>query len=109
VLAENEHTVVYRDFAHAPSKLTATIQALRRQFPGRKLFGVFELHTYSSLNEHFLNEYTGAMEEADYAAVVYSKHALELKRLPDLDLQKIKEGFGRKDLQVFNDKNKLTE
>jgi UDP-N-acetylmuramate: L-alanyl-gamma-D-glutamyl-meso-diaminopimelate ligase len=107
VMAENGSTVVYRDFAHAPSKLVATIQAVRRQFPGRKLIAVFELHTYSSLNEKFLSEYSGTMDEADNAAVIYSKHALEIKRLPDLDPEKIKNGFKRKDLQVFNDKDEF--
>ena len=109
VLAENDSTVVYRDFAHAPSKLTATIKAVRMQFPDRKLIAVFELHTYSSLNEAFLHEYAGAMNDADEVAVVYSKHALELKKLPDLDDKKIIEGFARKDLKVFNDKMKLME
>lgn len=109
VLAENEHTVVYRDFAHAPSKLVATIEAVKRQYPKRKLIAVFELHTYSSLNAAFLDEFAASMNEADAAAVVYSKHALEIKRLPDLDKEKIREGFGREDLQVFNDKNKLEE
>jgi len=109
VLAENDHTVVYRDFAHAPSKLVATIEAVKRQYPDRKLVAVFELHTYSSLNADFLREYAGTMNEADAAAVVFSKHALQLKRLPDLDPEKIREGFGRNDVQVFNEKEKLME
>jgi UDP-N-acetylmuramate: L-alanyl-gamma-D-glutamyl-meso-diaminopimelate ligase len=109
VLAENKRTVVYRDFAHAPSKLPATIKAVKMQFPIRKLIAVFELHTYSTLNEVFLHEYAGSMDDPDEAAVVYAKHALGLKRLPALDPAKITNGFGRKDLKVFNDKTMLMD
>jgi UDP-N-acetylmuramate: L-alanyl-gamma-D-glutamyl-meso-diaminopimelate ligase len=94
---------------HTPSKLIATIEAVKRQYPKRKLIAVFELHTCSSLNAAFLIEFAAAMNEADAAAVVYSKHSLELKRLPDLEIEKVREGFGSEDLQVFSDKNKLGE
>jgi UDP-N-acetylmuramate: L-alanyl-gamma-D-glutamyl-meso-diaminopimelate ligase len=103
LLASNETVSIFRDFAHAPSKLKATIQAVKQQFPKRKLVAVFELHTYSSLNEQFMKEYAGSMDQADYAVVYYSKHALEIKRLPDLSHEKIKEGFGKSGLVVIND------
>jgi UDP-N-acetylmuramate: L-alanyl-gamma-D-glutamyl-meso-diaminopimelate ligase len=82
VLARGNGSVVFRDFAHAPSKLQATIDAVRQQFPDRNLVAVFELHTFSSLNSKFMNEYSGSMDKADHALVFYSSHALELKRLP---------------------------
>ena len=82
LIATNDHTNIYRDFAHAPSKVKATIEAVKQQFPGRKLIAVLELHTYSSLNKDFMNEYKGSMEQADEAVVFYSGHALELKRMP---------------------------
>jgi len=100
---------VYRDFAHAPSKVKATMDAVKQQFPERKLIAALELHTYSSLNEKFMNEYNGAMEAADSAAVFYSKHALEIKRLPDLPKEKIIDGFGKEGLKVFNQKSELEE
>lgn len=109
LLATNAKTNVYRDFAHAPSKVKATIEAVKQQFPERKLIGALELHTYSSLNEQFMQEYAGAMDKADEAAVFYSKHALELKRMPDLAPEKVKEGFGKPNLQVFNSKDALEE
>ncbi len=74
-----------RDFAHAPSKVTASINAVKQQFPERKLVAILELHTFSSLNENFMKEYAGAMDNADEAIVFYSNHALELKRMPLLD------------------------
>ena len=107
LLSSNRHSIAYRDFAHAPSKLKATIQAVKSQFPDRKLLAVFELHTFSSLNEKFMNEYHGAMDPADNAVVFYSKHALEIKRLPDLPGDKVREGFGKSDLLIFNDRQQL--
>jgi UDP-N-acetylmuramate: L-alanyl-gamma-D-glutamyl-meso-diaminopimelate ligase len=109
VMAKNENTIIYRDFAHAPSKVKATIEAVKQQYPNRKLVGVLELHTFSSLNEHFMNEYKGAMDKADDAAVFYSKHALELKRMPDLPKEVVLKGFDKPGLQVITDKNELQQ
>lgn len=104
---DHRHISVYRDFAHAPSKVKATMEAVRKQFPDRRLTAVLELHTYSSLNEQFLSEYEGALDLADKAVVFYSRHALELKRLPPLSPEKVAAGFGEKDLVVFNEKEEL--
>ncbi|RBL94128.1 UDP-N-acetylmuramate--L-alanine ligase [Chitinophaga flava] len=107
LVAKNDHSVIYRDFAHAPSKVKATMEATRQQFPQRRLIAVLELHTYSSLNASFLSQYQGALEAADVAVVFYSKHALEIKRMPDLAPELIMEKFGRTDLHVFNDRARL--
>ena len=107
LLAANESTSVYRDFAHAPSKVKATIEAVKQQYPQRKLVGILELHTYSSLNEAFMQQYRGAMEKADIAVVFYSKHALELKRMPDLPAEKVSAGFGKEGLLVMNNRETL--
>lgn len=109
VLASGQDTVVYRDFAHAPSKVKATIDAVKHQFPDKKIYGVLELHTYSSLNEAFMKEYEGVMNAADEGAVFYSKHALELKRMPDLPREVVQQGFHRTDLKVFNEKTALDQ
>jgi len=107
LLASGANTNVYRDFAHAPSKVKATIEAVKQQYPNRKLAGVLELHTYSSLNEQFMNEYKGALDKADSAVVFYSKHALELKRMPDLPKEVVTSGFAKEGLVVINDKEAL--
>jgi len=107
LLSRNDSTIFYRDFAHAPSKVKATIEAVKSQFPDHRFVAVLELHTYSSLNEQFLKEYHGVMEAADEAAVFYSRHALELKRMPDLPPATVAEGFGKKDLHVFNERAAL--
>jgi UDP-N-acetylmuramate: L-alanyl-gamma-D-glutamyl-meso-diaminopimelate ligase len=107
LLAANETTNVYRDFAHAPSKVKATIDAVKKQFPRRKLIAVLELHTYSSLNGQFMGEYRHVMDRADQALVFYSAHALELKQMPPLLKEKIIEGFDKMDLVVINKKDDL--
>jgi UDP-N-acetylmuramate: L-alanyl-gamma-D-glutamyl-meso-diaminopimelate ligase len=109
LLAGTPAANVYRDFAHAPSKVKATIRAVKAQFPERRLIAVLELHTYSSLNEQFLTEYQGSLADADIAAVYYSPHALELKRLPPLPEEKIVEGFGKKGLAVVSQKQDLED
>ena len=109
VLARNEHTVFYRDFAHAPSKVKATIEAVKQQFPRRRIITALELHTYSSLNEAFMKEYKGALDAADEACVFYSRHALELKRMPPLDPAAVKTGFQKNNLEVFNERQALEE
>lgn len=107
LLIENDSYNIYRDFAHAPSKVKASIDAVKQQFPDRKLIAVLELHTYSSLNEKFMKEYEGVMDSADKAVVFYSSHALELKRMPHLPPEKVKLGFLKDDLLVINKKEIL--
>jgi UDP-N-acetylmuramate: L-alanyl-gamma-D-glutamyl-meso-diaminopimelate ligase len=109
LLAKNAQAIFYRDFAHAPSKVIATIDALKQQFPDKTLIAVLELHTYSSLNEAFMKEYEGVMEKADWAAVFYSRHALELKRMPDLSKQSVENGFHKKGLADINERKDLED
>lgn len=107
LLASGKTTNVYRDFAHAPSKVKATIEAVKAQFPDRKLIALLELHTYSSLNEKFMEEYEGVMSKADEAAVFYSRHALELKKMPDLPVSAVVSGFNKPGLAVINKREDL--
>lgn len=108
-IRETPGCILFKDFAHAPSKVEATIQAVREQYPGRKLVACLELHTYSSLSEGFLSHYGGSMAQADAAIVYFNPHALKLKRLPDITPEQICSGFGRSDLEVFNDSLRLLE
>ena len=109
LLARGEDSIVYRDFAHAPSKVKATIEAVKHQFPHKKLIGILELHTYSSLNENFMKEYEGVMDKADEAIVFYSKHALELKRMPELKKEAVATGFGKNGMAVSNQREELEQ
>ena len=107
VLGQNDHTVIFRDFAHAPSKVKATIDAVKQQFPNRRLITALELHTYSSLNADFMPHYKGALEKADEACVFYSHHAMEIKKMPDLPESTVLEGFAKTGLKVFTNRKDL--
>ena len=104
---EEDGMLVYRDFAHAPSKLKATLGAVREAYPGHYLVACFELHTFSSLNAQFLAEYAHSMDAADESIVFFSHHALELKGLPGLDKAAVKQYFRRDDLLVIDNKDEL--
>lgn len=100
-IAETKTAVAYKDYAHSPSKVKATTQAAKSQFPDRKLIACLELHTYSSLNPEFLKEYKGTLDAADSAVVFYSPHAVLIKQLEEIKGEQIEEAFERKDLVVF--------
>ncbi|UTW60801.1 peptidoglycan synthetase [bacterium SCSIO 12741] len=106
---ENETSVVFKDFAHSPSKLKATTSAVKKQFEQRELIACMELHTFSSLNQEFLAQYEGAMNTADQAFVYYSPKTLEHKKLPPISPEQVKKAFAREDLQVYTDSKKLVE
>lgn len=86
-------TVVYKDFAHSPSKVKATMKAVREQYPNKQLVACLELHTYSSLNADFLSEYKGSLDAADQAVVFYSLDALKIKRMPEITAEQMKTAF----------------
>ena len=102
-IGENESTVIYKDFAHSPSKVEATTRAVKEQYPDRTLLACLELHTYSSLNQNFLKEYKGTLDPADEALVFYSPHAVEIKRLEEIGKEEIERAFERKDLLIYTE------
>jgi UDP-N-acetylmuramate: L-alanyl-gamma-D-glutamyl-meso-diaminopimelate ligase len=102
-IAENSTTVVFKDYAHSPSKVEATTQAVKNQYPDRKLLACLELHTYSSLDPGFLHEYEGALDAADEAVVFYSPHAVKIKKLKPISEKQIAEAFKRDDLVIYTD------
>lgn len=101
LLAEGRNGMAFKDFAHAPSKVRATSQAVKEQYPDHKLIACLELHTYSSLNTEFLKEYRGTLSQADTAVVFYSPEAVAIKRLDPMGEQEIAQAFDREDLHVF--------
>ncbi len=102
-IAEASNAIAYKDFAHSPSKVSATTTAVKNQFPNRNLVACLELHTYSSLNAEFLKQYKGALNAADEAIVFYSPEALAIKKMEPISEQQIKEAFVNNNLQVFTD------
>ena len=102
-IAEGRTCVAYKDFAHSPSKVMATTNAVKEQYPDRKLIACLELHTYSSFNPEFLKEYKGALEAADVAAVFYLPESVRIKKLKEVTPEQISEAFVRDDLKIFTD------
>jgi UDP-N-acetylmuramate: L-alanyl-gamma-D-glutamyl-meso-diaminopimelate ligase len=89
--------------------LKATVEAVKELFPNRELVACLELHTYSSLNKEFLPLYKGCMEAADRPVVYFSKHALALKRLPELSEDDVRNAFADPRLRIYNDSAKMQE
>lgn len=100
-LYETDNFAAWKDFAHAPSKAKATINAVKSQYTNRKLVACLELHTFSSLSKDFLPQYSGTMAAADIACVYYSEHTLKMKKLPPVTPEDIRDNFGGEDLKVF--------
>ena len=100
-IAETTSAVAYKDFAHSPSKVKATTQAVKKQYPNKKLIACLELHTYSSLNAEFLSQYEGTLDAADVAIVFYSPDAVAIKKLEEISKTQIESAFNRNDLIVY--------
>ena len=103
----NNHSAFYKDFAHSPSKLEATTNALKHQFPERKLIACMELHTFSSLNAEFLKLYSQSMLVADVAYVYYNIETIKHKRLDNIAEQDVYNAFGTPNVKVFTSSNDL--
>jgi len=102
-LAEGKSSVIFKDFAHSPSKVKATTNAVKEQYPNKKVLACLELHTYSSLNANFLNLYQNALDAADEAVVFYSPKAVAIKKLKAISKEQIAEAFQRDDLIIYTD------
>ncbi len=109
LIASNDYTCIYIDFAHSPSKLEATVKAVKNHFQNRELVACMELHTFSSLNKNFLENYKGTMDPADTAIVYFNPETLIHKRLEMLNEKEVKDAFGLKRLKVFTDPQRLSD
>ena len=108
-LAISSNGVIFKDFAHAPSKVAATTQAVRDQFSSHHFVACLELHPFSSLNPNFIDEYAGALDPADLAIVYYTPQAVALKGLEVLSEAQIAAAFKRDDLVIFTDPIALSD
>ena len=102
-------TIIFKDFAHSPSKVKATTEAVRKQFPNRKLISFFELHTYSSLNPLFLEKYRDTLKHSDECYIYYSEKNMKIKRLKPIDSELIIKSFNHSSLNVIDNYEKLNE
>lgn len=106
-IAENEQAIIFLDFAHSPSKLEATIDAVKEQYPRRRLIACMELHTFSSLNAAFLPQYKHTMDKADEAIVFFNPEVVKHKKLPEITTEDVKNGFNNKSIKVYTDNQQL--
>jgi UDP-N-acetylmuramate: L-alanyl-gamma-D-glutamyl-meso-diaminopimelate ligase len=106
LLKENANTQVYLDFAHSPSKVKASVQAVKEKYPNRILTACLELHTYSSLNKQFLKEYQNTLDEADTRIIFIDEHAMKIKNV-ELPAHEIKSLIGDNSIQVFTSSDEL--
>lgn len=102
-IAEKNGTIIFKDFAHSPSKVEATTKSVATQYKDRTILACLELHTYSSLNAEFLKEYKDTLKIATKAVVFYSPSVVEIKKLEKISVQQIKEAFNQEDLIVYTD------
>jgi len=108
-LGENNHTAIFLDFAHAPSKLKATVCAVKERFPDRKLVACMELHTFSSLNKNFLDQYAHTLDLADTAMVYYNPDTIRHKKLDMLQPDEVRKAFALESLRVYTDASRLRQ
>jgi UDP-N-acetylmuramate: L-alanyl-gamma-D-glutamyl-meso-diaminopimelate ligase len=109
LIRKNESTSFYRDFAHAPSKLKASTDAVKGLFPNKKLVACFELHTFSSLSKDFLSQYKDTFTKADEPIVYFNPKTIEHKKLSPITKEDIIEGFQLPNLKVFDNSNEMME
>ena len=107
LIGNKEKTTVYKDFAHSPSKLKATVGAVKNQYQNRKVVALMELHTFSSLNSEFLAQYSGSMQDADLAIVYYNPKTIAHKKLDPISIESVKEAFSQDDLIIYTDSIQL--
>lgn len=107
VLMQNNETTVYRDYAHAPSKVEATTQAVKEQNSSKKLVAVLELHTYSSLNKDFIPKYNGTLEASDKAIVFVDPNAVSIKKLEPISNAVLEKAFSKDGLTIVNSSDEL--
>ena len=106
---KSSDTIIFKDFAHSPSKVKATTEAVRKQFPNRKLISFFELHTYSSLNPLFLEKYRDTLKHSDECYIYYSEKNMKIKRLEPIDSELIIKSFNHNSLNVIDNYEKLNQ
>lgn len=104
---EDKKLTIYKDFAHAPSKVKATVKAIRERYPDRKLVLALELHTYSSLQKDFIEQYKNSLNLGDAACVYIDNEALKLKRREPIDSEWLKVQFNHPDLYIPKDASGL--
>ena len=109
LIVENAHFISFLDFAHAPSKLKSTVEAVSARYPDFNTIAVYELHTFSSLNPRFLHQYAHTMDLANYKIVYFNEHTLKMKNQAAISTEQLKQAFGDENICVCTNKNELED
>lgn len=102
-LAKGKTAILFKDFAHAPSKVSASAKAVKSQFSRHKIKVCLELHTYSSLDATFIKQYKDSLTAADEAIVFYDPEALKIKNRAPIDPDAIKKAFNHSSIEVITE------
>lgn len=106
---DNGRNVIFKDFAHSPSKLKATVSAVKELYPKRNLIACFELHTFSSLNKEFLGQYQRSLKEVKKKVVFVNKHTLEIKKMSPISEKEVQTAFDDKDIRLVTERTALEQ
>jgi UDP-N-acetylmuramate: L-alanyl-gamma-D-glutamyl-meso-diaminopimelate ligase len=107
IIFRDKNKIIIKDFAHSPSKLKATIDAVKNQFSNKNIIAVYELHTLSSFNSEFIKQYLSTMNNADIKIVYFDSEVLQKRSVNNIDVDSIKNYFGSNDLTVVSNKSLL--
>lgn len=107
LIGENDDSAVFLDFAHAPSKVEATTQALKEKYNDRKLTACLELHTYSSLNKNFITNYQDTLKAADDACIYFNPNNQKQQDENKIEVEDVENAFNFHMLKVFTDINEM--
>ena len=100
-ITASRNRFLFKDFAHSPSKVTATTAAVRKQFEEFKLIACLELHTFSSLDNKFINNYRDSLSLSDIPIIFYDPEALIIKNRHPIKEKQIKEAFNDYRIKIF--------
>ena len=109
LLIDSGERKIYWDFAHAPSKVRATVEAFTNAFQNEKINVILELHTYSSLTKDFLPMYKDSLTGLDNAAIFFNPQNLKIKNMAALEPNFIRESFAEDRLVIIENPSKLEE
>ncbi len=109
LLAKGDTGLLFKDFAHAPSKVKATAKAVKKQFLEHRIMLCLELHTYSSLDPNFIAQYAHTLDHADEALIFYDPEALRIKNREPIATERILQAFALPTLKVFTDGKALSD
>ena len=103
LIYKSNSSFVYKDFAHSPSKVKATVNAVKLQYPNKKLIVAFELHTYSSLNPVFIKKYRNTLKNADDCVISFSEKNMKIKRFKPIAHELIINAFNHQKINIATD------